>query len=170
VAKEAEGATKTYDEAVVKLANVILKGKRIAESWSPRKDQDDGIKQLRKRLAADVERFGNSIFDILSDAAMTRLAPILIALSGKKKDNKNRTSVLSVMHKKYKEQLKDNPDMKRIYKLLAKAGIWTAFMNLYGLDGVFDYHRDRFLSLSSNCMPKLGAAKEKNRRYPLDSS
>ena len=32
VAKEAEGATKTYDEAVVKLANVILKGKRIAES------------------------------------------------------------------------------------------------------------------------------------------
>jgi hypothetical protein len=38
-------------------------------------------------------------------------------------------------------------------------------MNLYCLDGVFDYHRDRFLSLSSNCMPKLDAAKEKNRRY-----
>jgi hypothetical protein len=30
------------------------------------------------------------------------------------------------MHKKYKEQLKDGPDMKRIYKLLAEAGIWTA--------------------------------------------
>jgi hypothetical protein len=74
VAKEAEGATKTYDEAVVKPANV--KGKRIAESWSPHKDQSDGIKELRKRLAADVECFGNSIFDILSDAAMIRLAPI----------------------------------------------------------------------------------------------
>jgi hypothetical protein len=40
-------------------------------------------------------------------------------------------------------------------------------MNLYGLDGVFDYayHRDRFLSLSSNFMPELDAAKEKNRRH-----
>jgi hypothetical protein len=98
VAKEAEGATKTYDEAVVLLADVILKGKRIAESWSPRKDQDDGIKELQKRLVADVERFDNSTFDILGDAAMSRLAPILIALSGKKKDKRNRMSVLSAMH------------------------------------------------------------------------
>jgi hypothetical protein len=36
VAEEAEGATKTYDEAVVLLADVTPKGKRIAESWSPR--------------------------------------------------------------------------------------------------------------------------------------
>jgi hypothetical protein len=56
-------------------------------------------------------------------------------------------SVLHVTHKKYKEQLKNDPDMKRIYDLLAKAGIHKAFLNLYGRDGVFDYHRDQFLSL-----------------------
>jgi hypothetical protein len=87
VAKEAEGATKSYDEAEVKLAKVILKGKRIAESWPGRPDQDDGItcKKLRKRIAADAECFGNSIFDIIGDAATIRLAPILIALSGRRK-------------------------------------------------------------------------------------
>jgi hypothetical protein len=55
--------------------------------------------------------------------------------------------------------------MKRLYKLLAKAGICNAFLNLYGQDGVFDYHRDQFLSLNSNCMPDLNATKEKNRRF-----
>ena len=74
-------------------------------------------------------------------------------------------SVLSVMHTKYKEQLKDDPDMQRLYKLLAKAGICHAFLNLYGQDGVFDYHRDRFLAPDSNCMPAEDAAKEKNRRF-----
>jgi hypothetical protein len=75
--------------------------------------------------------------------------------------------VLSVMHNKYKKQLKDDPDTKRLYKLLAKAGICNAFLILYGQDGVFDYayHRGRFLSLNSNCMPELDAAKEKNRRF-----
>jgi hypothetical protein len=51
--------------------------------------------------------------------------------------------------------------MKRIYKLLVDAGIWTAFTNLYSLDGVFDCHRDRFLFLSSNCMPEVDATKVK---------
>jgi hypothetical protein len=74
-------------------------------------------------------------------------------------------SVPSVMHTKYKEQLKDDPDMKRLYHLLSEAGICNAFLNLYGQDGVFDCHRDQFLSLNSNCMPELGAAKEKNRRF-----
>jgi hypothetical protein len=46
---------------------------------------------------------------------MKRLAPILIVLSGKKKSTKNRMSQLSVMHTKYKEQLKDDPEhMKRL--------------------------------------------------------
>jgi hypothetical protein len=93
------------------------------------------------------------------------LAPILIKLSGKKKDTRNKMSVLSVMHKKYKEVLKDDPDMQRIYDLLAKAGIHNAFLNLYGLDVVFDYHRDQFLSLTSNYMPKEDADEEKNTRY-----
>jgi hypothetical protein len=87
---------KPYDEAVVKLANVILKGKRIAESWSPRKDQGDGIKELRKRLVADAERFGNSIFDILSDTAMIRLAPILIALSQREEERYEEQDVSAV--------------------------------------------------------------------------
>ena len=165
MATDAEVATKTDDENEVKLAKVILNGKRIAESWLPRQDQADGISKLRKRLDDDVERFDNSVFDILGDAAMKRLAPILIKLSGKKKYKRNRMSVLSVMHQKYKEQLKDDPEMKRIYKLLAKAGIYNAFLNLYGQDGVFDYHRDQFLSLSSNCMPPSDALKYKNRRY-----
>ena len=106
-----------------------------------------------------------SLFDILGDAAMVRLAPILITLSGKKKDKKNKMSVLSVMHKKYKEELKDDPDMKRLYDLLADAGICNAFLNLYGQDGVFDFHRDNFLSLNSNCMPEEDALKHKNRRF-----
>jgi hypothetical protein len=55
--------------------------------------------------------------------------------------------------------------MKRLYKLMAKAGICNAFLNLYGQDGVFDYHRDQFLSLNSNCMPKLDAAMNKNIRF-----
>ena len=96
---------------------------------------------------------------------MKRLAPILIKLSGKKNSTRNRMSVLSVMHTKYKEQLKDDPDMQRLYKLLAKAGICHAFLNLYGQDGVFDCHRDRFLAPDSNCMPPSDAAKEKNRRF-----
>jgi hypothetical protein len=37
-------------------------------------------------------------------------------------------SVLSVMHKKYKEELKDDQDMKRLYDLLADAGIDNAFL------------------------------------------
>ena len=119
---------------------LVLNGKRIVESWPPRQDQADGIRKLCKRLDADVQRFDNSVFDILGDAAMERLAPILIKLSGKKKSTTNRMSVLSVMHNKYKKQLKDDPDMKRLYKLLAKAGICNAFLNLYGQDGVFDYH------------------------------
>jgi hypothetical protein len=68
---------------------------------------------------------------------MIRLAPILIALSGKKKDKTYKMSVLSIMYKKYKEQLKDDLDMKRIYyELLAEAGIWNALMNFYGIDVV----------------------------------
>jgi hypothetical protein len=69
VAKDAEGATKTYDENEVKLAKVVLNGKRIAESWPPRQDQADGIRKLRKRLDADVQRFNNSVFDILARAS-----------------------------------------------------------------------------------------------------
>jgi hypothetical protein len=107
----------------------------------------------------------NSLFDILGDVAMKRLAPILITLSGKKKDKKNKMSVLHVTNKKYKEQLKDDPDMKRLYDLLADAGIDSAFLNLYGQDGVFDFHRDNFLSLNSNCMPEEDALQHKNRRF-----
>ena len=109
MAKDAEGATKTYDENEVKLAKVILNGKRIAASWPPRQDQADGIRKLRKRLDADAQRFDNSAFDILGDAAMKRLAPILIKLSGKKKSATNRMSVLHVTNKKYKKQLKADP-------------------------------------------------------------
>jgi hypothetical protein len=109
VAKDAEGATKTYDENEVKLAKVILNGKRIAASWPSRQDQADGIRKLRKRLDADAQRFDNSAFDILGDAAMKRLAPILIKLSGKKKSATNRMSVLHVTNKKYKKQLKADP-------------------------------------------------------------
>jgi hypothetical protein len=72
------------------------------------------------------------------------------------------------MHTKYNKLLKDDPDMRRIYELLATAGIWRAFMNFYGDDGVFDYHRDHHhLSTNSNCncMPEFGAAKEKNTRH-----
>jgi hypothetical protein len=76
VAKDAEGATKTFDENEVKLGKVVLKAKRIAESWPPRQDQADGIRKLRKRLDADVQHFDNSVFDILGAAAMKRLAPI----------------------------------------------------------------------------------------------
>ena len=165
VAEDAEGATKPYDENDVKLANIIVKAKDIVASWDPRLDQADGFDKLQKRLAIDAQRFDNSLFDILGDAAMIRLAPILIALSGKKKDKKNKMSVLSVMHNKYKKQLKDDPDMKRLYKLLAKAGICNAFLNLYGQDGVFDFHRDNFLSLNSNCMPEEDALTHKNRRF-----
>ena len=68
VAKEAEGATKTYDEAVVLLADVILKGKRIAESWSPRKDQDDGIKELQKRLIFERNETSNALLLIAAPA------------------------------------------------------------------------------------------------------
>jgi hypothetical protein len=50
---------------------------------------------------------------------MIRLAPILIKLSGKKKSTTNRMSVLHVTNKKYKEQLKDGPDMKHITHLQA---------------------------------------------------
>jgi hypothetical protein len=88
--KEAEGATKTHDEAVVKPAALVLKGQRIAEDWPHRPDQGDDIEELQKRLDANVEVYHHGIFDILSDAAMIHLAPILIALSGKKKD-KRRT-------------------------------------------------------------------------------
>ena len=109
VAKDAEGATKTYDENEVKLGNVILKAKEIVASWLPRLDQADGFDKLRKRLDMDVQRFDNSAFDILGDAAMIRLAPILIALSGKKKSATNRMSVLHVTNKKYKKQLKADP-------------------------------------------------------------
>jgi hypothetical protein len=164
-AKEAEGATKDHDEAVVKLTALAIKSKRIAESWPERPDQDDGIEVLRERPDADVDIPDHSIFDMFSEKAIIRLAPILIKLSGKKKSKRNRMSVLHVMHKKYKEQLKDDPDMKRIYGLLAEAGISNAFMIFYGVDGVFDYHRDHFLSLNSNCMPELEAAEEKNTRY-----
>jgi hypothetical protein len=55
--------------------------------------------------------------------------------------------------------------MKRLYHLLAEAGIYNALLNLYGQDGVFDCHRDQFLSLNSNCMPEEDALKNKNRRY-----
>ena len=119
-----EGATKTYDENEIKLGNIIVKAKDVVASWDPRPDQADGFDKLQKRLAIDVQRFDNSLFDILGDAAMIRLAPILIALSGKKKDKKNKMSVLHVMHKKYKKQLKDDPDMKHLYDLLADAGIY----------------------------------------------
>ena len=124
MAEDAEGATKPYDENDVKLANIIVKAKGIVASWDPRLDQADGFDKLQKRLAIDAQRFDNSPFDILDDAAMIRLAPILIALSGKKKDKKNKMSVLHVMHKKYKKQLKADPDMKRLYDLLADAGIY----------------------------------------------
>ena len=43
--------------------------------------------------------------------------------------------------------------MQRIYDLLAKAGIHNAFLNLpwnlYGIDGVFDCHRDQLSTLVS---------------------
>jgi hypothetical protein len=76
-------------------------------------------------------------------------------------------SVLSVMHNKYKERLKEDPDMQRINALLAEAGILKAkaFLNLYGIDGVFDFHRDFFLGLNSSCTPEEDAAEEKNIRY-----
>jgi hypothetical protein len=163
-AKGAEGATKDHDEFEVALAALVLKRKRIAKTWLRRPDQDDGIEVLRERLDADVDISDHSTFDILSDTAVIRLAPILIKLSGKKKSKRNRMSVLHVTHKKYKEQLEDDPDMKRIYELLAEAGISNAFMNLYGVDGVFDCHREQFLSLNSNCMPELDAAKGNNIR------
>ena len=95
-----EGATKTYDENEVKLGNIIVKAKDVVASWDPRPDQADGFDKLQKRLAIDAQRFDNSLFDILGDAAMKRLAPILIQLSGKKKLTKNRMSQLPVMHTK----------------------------------------------------------------------
>jgi hypothetical protein len=66
VAKEAEGATKTYDENEVKLGKVILKAKDIVASWLPRRDQADGFDKLSKILDVDVDvqRFDNSVFDI----------------------------------------------------------------------------------------------------------
>jgi hypothetical protein len=151
------------DDGTALLAKFIAKGKGEAAQWPARADQGDLIDTLKTRLAADLELFEHSIFDIVGDDAMVRISLMLLKLSGKKKQNK--MAVLSVMYKKYKRQLEKDEDMQRIYTLLSDAGVWRAFMNFYGVDGLFDYHRDRFLSAKSNCMPKEDAKKVLTRRY-----
>jgi hypothetical protein len=153
------------DDGTAWLAKFIAMGEDEAAQWSPRDDQGDLIDTLKERLAADLELFEYSIFDIVGDDAMVRISLMLLKLSGKKKAKRNKMANLQVMYSKYKLQLEEDEDMKRISQLLSKAGIWQAFMNFYGVDGLFDFHRDRFLTATSNCMPKEDAKKVKNRRY-----
>jgi hypothetical protein len=151
------------DDGTASLAKHIARGKSEAAQWPPRPDQEDQIDTLKKRLEDDLELCDHSLFDIVDDDAMVRISYLLLKLSGKKKSNKMAN--LQVMYPKYKRQLEEDEDMQRIYQLLSDAGIWKAFMNFYGLDGLFDFHRDRFLTATSNCMPKEDAEKVKTRRY-----
>jgi hypothetical protein len=153
------------DDGTALLEKFIAKGKGEAAQWSARGDQEDLIDTLKTRLADDLELFEYSIFDIVGDDAMVRISLMLLKLSGKKKSERNKMANLQIMYSKYKLQLEEDEDMKRIYQLLSDVGIWQAFMNFYGVDGLFDYHRDRFLTATSNCMPKEDAKKVKTRRY-----